>query len=191
MIWYFKNKAENHCVSEAYLDTTTNELHNIVYVNKEEYEGTFGIKWLRPSEATESENINDRPKDVLYTKISLNSSGTSKTASYKYQKSWYSEQHYTKPGTAKDEVIDTTYTFEASKWAISDVTNLAIFELTLFGNGDSTFIHDKNGAAPEPKHVTQKDAYFVMPISNYGKKKSFDGSEYVQLMYNDITYRKQ
>jgi len=192
IIWFMKYKAENHRVSEAYLDTVTNELHNIVVVSKESTDaGDFGIKWLKSSEASQTENINDRPSQIIYTNIKLNEAGGVKTASYKYQKSYYSQQHYTKPGTAKDVVIDTTYTFEASKWAMAAVTNLAIFDIVLFGNGDSTFVHAESGATPEPKHVSQKDVYFVMPISNYGKKKSFDGSEFVQLKYNDITYRKQ
>ena len=112
------------------------------------------------------------------------------TASYKWQKSEYSIEHYLKPGRADDKGSDSVYTFTATKWVVPGFTNLAKFDVMMYGTGDSTISKIEAGVQSVVKQETYQDVYQTLNLSSYGEKMNpKDSSMYVRVIQNNIEYR--
>ena len=190
IIWFLKNKT-----TTGYIGTRTH-LENIdgkdtiidlVYVT-----GTdpYTVYYLASSKKYDEIQINDQPATILYSNMTFNRVNNLNTAYYKWQKSEYSIEHYLKPGKAADKGSDSLYTFTASKWVVPEYTNLAKFDVMLYGTGDSTITQINAGVESVVKQETYTDAYQTLNLSGYGEKVNVkDSSIYVRVIQNNLEYR--
>lgn len=196
IVWYLRFKSKTHKVGTyCHLDTvvvgndTTFNLVGLA-VSEPIEGGYFGITFLKKKTEFEYVQVNDRPSAIIYSSISLKDVNNVKTGSYKWQRSEFSKEHYTKPGKDKDTSIDTLVVFTASEWMVSSLTNQAKFDVLLHGAGDTTFTQTKAGVETQTK-AAMKEPYFTLPIADFAEKKDKKGNVHVEFVIGDLVYRKK
>ena len=195
IIWFMKNKrvVEQGYVGNAHpVDTVidgkdTTIIENLVYVTGN---GPYNVYYLTSDENKNPSQVNDRPEVVFYSSMTFNRVNNLNTATYVWHKSEYTLEHYTKPGKASDKGTDSLYTFTATKWVVPEFTNLAKFDVMLYGIGDSTITKSRAGVESIVKQETYEDTYKTLNLSGYGVKMNpTDSTTYVRVVLNDLEYR--
>ena len=190
IIWFLKNKT-----STGYIGNRTHyenidgkdTIIDLVYVTGS---GPYSVYYLASTRKYDEVQINDQPATILYSNMTFNRVNNLNTASYKWQKSEYSIEHYLKPGRADDKGSDSVYTFTATKWVVPGFTNLAKFDVMMYGTGDSTISKIEAGVQSVVKQETYQDVYQTLNLSSYGEKMNpKDSSMYVRVIQNNIEYR--
>ena len=199
IVWYLRTKAKDHKIGTyAQIgdtivkgEDTTFVLVGLAVVEPLQ-DGNFAITYVKKKTGEfEYVQINDRPSQIVYSSMIFNDVDNKKSGSYKWQKSEFSKEHYTKPGTAKDTSLDSLVVFTATEWAVPDFTNQAKFDVLFHGSGDSTITVTKAGVE-DKKVIPMKEKYFVLPLSNYTEKKDKSGKLlYIEVTLGDLKYRKK
>ena len=199
IVWYLRTKAKDHKIGTyAQIgdtivkgEDTTFVLVGLAVVEPLK-EGGFAITYVKKKTGEfEYVQINDRPSKIVYSSLIFKDADNKKSGSYKWQKSEFSKEHYTKPGGAKDTSLDSLVVFTATEWAVPDFTNQAKFEVLFHGSGDSTITATKAGAETQEK-MPMKEKYFVLPLSGYTEKKNKEGKLlYIEVTMGNLKYRKK
>lgn len=199
IVWYLRTKAKDHKIgmyaqigdTVVKGEDTTFVLVGLAVVEPLQ-DGNFAITYVKKKTGEfEYVQINDRPSKIVFSSMIFKDADSKKTGSFKWQKSEFSKEHYTRPGTSKDTSLDSMFVFTATEWAVPDFTNQAKFDVLFHGTGDSTITETKAGAETQKK-IPMKEKYFVLPLSNYTEKKDKEGKLlYIEVTMGDLKYRKK
>lgn len=199
IVWFMKEKTASGYIGTYahYVDTVlggkdTTLLIDLAYVNPTPNpQGKFSILYLKSETKTENRQKDDQPSEVIYGNMVFNNVGNVKTATYKWQKSKYSLEHYLKPNTEKDSLIDSVFTMTATAWVVPSFTNQAKFDVLLCGSGDSIITETKAGVEKQKK-IPMEGKYLLLPLSGYTEKRDKEGQLlYIEVTLGDLKYRKK
>ena len=161
IVWYFRTQLSAHRIDHAYLDSiidgtdTTYVVKDMVYIDPE---GKHPITYLISETKQRDEQINDRPEVIEQGTIVFNRAGEANTGNYSYRKQTWTEKYYTDPGTPEAITTDSTYSMQASAWAITSVSSQKKFDVLLFGT-------------EKVNNEEKQDKFATLKISDYDAKK--------------------
>ena len=157
--WYVQNIGQ---VGTVYVDSVTGELMNLVVVSPQPAsrganKGKHGITHVVMIDTlqTRVDQVNDRPKEITYSTLAFKRAGETNTGSYVYHHQTWTEECYTDPTSPAAIATDSTYTIDASAWAITAVTSNDIFDVLFKGL--------ENGKTP--------NAFNTVSVSEYNRDK--------------------
>lgn len=195
IIWFLKNKTPNgyignrvHCVDTVIGGRDTTIIVDLVYVTGT---GPYTVYYLKSSKKSDEVQVDDWPKSVLFSNMIFNRDANNlTTATYKWQKSEFSLEHYLLPGKAADTGTDSVYTFTASAWVVPEYTNLAKFDVMMLGTGDSVISKIEAGVESIVKSETYPNIYQTLNLSGYGEEVDLtDSTVYIKVIQNNLEYR--
>ena len=200
IVWFLRNMTNNQKIGTlTYLDTIingTDTTFNVVGYGKKvlNAKGKYNVQYLVSSVKTMQVQVNDWPKSIVYSIITLKNSGNTRTAEYKWQKSYAGREHYMpeyKGVHKNDTTLDSIYTFTASKWVIPSFTNQAKFDILLLGNSDSTVTRTDKGVKTVLVDKKETNTHLKLEMFGYTEKKKDGVLQYIEVQQGDIKYRKK
>lgn len=161
--WYLRFKVKTHVLGKAYLDTvitgtdTAYVAQNVVWVNT----SGKGMTYLTQKDTIEWEigQINDRPMEKIVSNMAFYRQGETNTGNYFYHIQTWKKESYTEATPKPAPDTDSTYTMEASAWALTTISKKTEFEVLMKG---TETVNDG-----EPK----EDAFTSIHISGFNKDK--------------------
>ncbi len=168
--WYLGYAGQ---IGTVYLDSVTGELCNLVVVSPQassrgSNKGKHGITHVIMIDTlqTRVEQIDDRPAQMLNSTLAFMRAGETNTGSYFYRKQTWTEEYYIDPSSPQAIATDSTYTFDASAWAVPSVTSSVIFDVLFKGI--------ENGKT--------QDAFTTINVSDFNKEKG-------ELVVGELKYK--
>ena len=182
IIWFLRTQVAEHRLDRVCLDTviagedTSYVLVDLVYIEpkaseKDRTKGKHGVTYLVSEVKDRVDQVNDRPSVAIACALSVDRTSDVNTAVFAYEYRQWSKEYYTDPTSEKAIAYDSLYTFNASAWAVSTITNSKKFNLLLFGDNQIVVKEYKAGSEVRNQTIDRDDVFNTLSLSGYDANK--------------------